>query len=283
MTTQDRIEGANLAWVTMDCGDPVRLSTFWSAVLGVAEGGRIADPPQYVMLEGQAPRQVLQFQRVTDANLPRNRLHLDLVVDDVDSATVRVEQLGGSRKSDSDFDEAGYRWRVMADPEGNEFCLVHQLGKLSGGEATEMNRRTVDDLVIQARARLDRVAPQDLLAEQAAGALLVDIRLAERRDRDGQLPGAIVIDRNVLEWRLDPASPHRRGDVAGYDQRIILVCNEGCSSSLAAATLQDLGLHRATDLIGGYQGWVRSATALAAGTRPTDRDAQDQPGEDPGV
>lgn len=83
---------------------------------------------------------------------------------------------------------------------------------------------------------------------------MVDIRPVEQRQRDGELSGAVVIDRTVLEWRLDPASPDRISDVTGYDQRIILVCDEGYSSSLAAATLQDLGLHRATDLIGGYQG-----------------------------
>jgi rhodanese-related sulfurtransferase len=119
-----------------------------------------------------------------------------------------------------------------------------------------MIRRTVDDLLADARSRIDRVSPEDLAAEQAAGALVVDVRPSEQRLRDGELPGAVVIDRNVLEWRLDPASPHRTTDVAGYDQRIILVCNEGFSSSLAAATLRDLGLHRATDLIGGYQQWV---------------------------
>ena len=89
-----------------------------------------------------------------------------------------------------------------------------------------------------------------------AGALVVDIRPVEQRQRDGELPGAVVIDRNVLEWRLDPASPHRISGMTGHGQRIILVCNEGYSSSLAAATLQDLGLHQATDLIGGYQLWV---------------------------
>jgi rhodanese-related sulfurtransferase len=78
----------------------------------------------------------------------------------------------------------------------------------------------------------------------------------EQRQRDGALPGAVVIDRNVLEWRLDPASDHCIAQVDGYDCRIIIVCNEGYSSSLAAATLQDLGLQRATDLIGGYQGWL---------------------------
>jgi len=127
--------GAKLAWVTVDCRDPVRMSTFWSALLNVGEEGRIGDPPKYVMLEGQAPRALpLQFQRVTDATLPRNRMHLDLAVDDVDRATARVEQLGGSRIPGGDLEEAGYRWRVVADPEGNEFCLVHQLGQLSGAE-----------------------------------------------------------------------------------------------------------------------------------------------------
>ncbi len=259
MGTQDRVDGTKLASVTLDCADPVRLATFWSTVLGVAEMGRIGDPPQYLMLKGQASTGLsLQFRRVTDATLPGNRLHLDLVVDDVELAAGRIEQLGGSRKPERDLDEAGYRRRVMADPEGNEFCLVYQLGPRRAVQAPETNRRTVDDLLIEARARLDRVSPEDLLAEQAAGALVVDIRPAARRDRDGELPGAIVVDRNVLEWRLDPASPDRLTEVAGYDQRIILVCNEGYSSSLAAAVLQDLGLHQATDLVGGYLDWAKS-------------------------
>ena len=117
-------------------------------------------------------------------------------------------------------------------------------------------RRTIDDLLAQCRVRLERVAPTDLSAEQRAGALLVDMRPADQRERDGPLPRAIIVDRNVLEWRLDPASPHRIEQVTGYDQRIILICNEGYSSSLAAAMLHDLGLHRATDLIGGYQAWL---------------------------
>jgi rhodanese-related sulfurtransferase len=117
-------------------------------------------------------------------------------------------------------------------------------------------RRTIDDLLEQCRARLVRVSPQDLAGEQRAGALVIDVRPADQRQRDGRLPCAIVVDRNVLEWRLDPASPHRIEQVAGYDQRIILVCNEGYSSSLAAATLHELGLHRATDLVGGYQAWL---------------------------
>lgn len=113
---------------------------------------------------------------------------------------------------------------------------------------------TIDDLLAEAREKLDRVAPEDLETERMAGALVVDIRPAEQRTRDGALPGAIVIDRNVLEWRLDPASDHRILGTA-YDRRIILVCNEGYSSSLAAATLLELGLSRATDLDGGFQAW----------------------------
>lgn len=122
----------------------------------------------------------------------------------------------------------------------------------------------VDDLLARARSRLDRVPPESLAREVAAGALVVDTRPVEQRDRDGALPGAIVVDRNVLEWRLDPTCPHRLPQVTGSDQRIIVVCNEGYSSSLAAATLRDLGLHRATDLAGGYQAWRRRGSATPA-------------------
>jgi rhodanese-related sulfurtransferase len=117
-------------------------------------------------------------------------------------------------------------------------------------------RKTIDELLAEARAGLDRVAPADLAGEQAAGALVVDIRPVEQRDRDGELPGAVVIDRNVLEWRLDPASPNRIPETA-YDRRIIIVCNQGYGSSLAAATLRELGLARATDMAGGFEAWLK--------------------------
>lgn len=116
--------------------------------------------------------------------------------------------------------------------------------------------RTIDQLLEEARARLRRVEPADLDAEAAAGALIVDIRPVEQRHRDGELPGAIVIDRNVLEWRLDPASPYRIPEATDHDRRVVVVCNQGYGSSLAAATLQDLGLVKATDLAGGFQAWV---------------------------
>jgi len=113
----------------------------------------------------------------------------------------------------------------------------------------------IDELLVRARSGLDRVQPEHLGEEIASGALIIDIRPADQRQRDGVLPSAILIDRNVLERRLDPTSPHRAPIATGHDVRLILVCNEGYSSSLAAATLQEVGLQRATDLVGGFQAW----------------------------
>jgi rhodanese-related sulfurtransferase len=115
----------------------------------------------------------------------------------------------------------------------------------------------IDVLLEDARRGLDRVRPADLATELAAGALVVDTRPIDQRSRDGDLPGALIIDRNVLEWRLDPTCPHRIPEANSPDLRIIVVCNEGYSSSLAAATLRQLGLAHATDLIGGFQAWKR--------------------------
>ena len=102
-----------------------------------------------------------------------------------------------------------------------------------------------------------RPGPADLEGVWARGGLVVDTRPVSLRDRDGALPGALVVDRNVLEWRLDPTSPHRLPEVRDHDQEVVVVCDEGYASSLAAASLQALGLHRATDLDGGYQAWLR--------------------------
>jgi rhodanese-related sulfurtransferase len=110
-------------------------------------------------------------------------------------------------------------------------------------------------LLDSARRDLDRVAPERLDDERAAGALVVDIRPESNRRSEGSLPGSVVIDRNVLEWRLDPTSPDRIKQADREDLRVILVCNEGYASSLAADTLRRLGLFRATDLDGGYRAW----------------------------
>jgi rhodanese-related sulfurtransferase len=116
----------------------------------------------------------------------------------------------------------------------------------------------VDDLLADARARIEpRVQPQDLDAERRAGALIVDTRSAAQRAADGELPGAILVERNVLEWRLDPDSPSRLEEMDGPDRRVVVVCDEGYASSLAAATLRQLGLRDVTDLAGGYHAWRR--------------------------
>ncbi len=126
------------------------------------------------------------------------------------------------------------------------------------------DRRSIEEILTEARARLDRVEPAQLASEHSDGALIIDIRPAEQRSRDGALPGAVVIDRNVLEWRLDPSCEHHIAEAVDYDTRVVIVCNEGYQSSLAAAQLRALGLHRATDLIGGFQAWL---TLTAGETR----------------
>ena len=119
---------------------------------------------------------------------------------------------------------------------------------MSSNESIEQERNSIAKILAEARRSLLRVTPEMLSGERENGTLIVDIRPVEQRQRDGDLPGAIVIDRNVLEWRLDPSSEHRIPQVTGYDIRIVVVCNEGYSSSLAAAVLQKLGLHQAVDI-----------------------------------
>jgi rhodanese-related sulfurtransferase len=110
-------------------------------------------------------------------------------------------------------------------------------------------------VLAEAAASLDRVEPDDLAAEVAAGALVVDIRPQQNREDEGLMPGAVVVDRNVLEWRLDPTSPDRIAESDDPDRRVVLFCNEGYASVLAAESLRKVGLRRATDLVGGYRAW----------------------------
>lgn len=116
-----------------------------------------------------------------------------------------------------------------------------------------------------ARAHLHRLTPAEAHEEQARGALLVDTRTEAQRARQGDLPGAVVIDRTVLEWRLDPTSADRIPEADGPDVRVIVVCRQGYSSSLAARSLQQLGLARATDVIGGVEAWLEAGLPLAQG------------------
>jgi rhodanese-related sulfurtransferase len=125
--------------------------------------------------------------------------------------------------------------------------------------------RTIEEILAASRARLVRLTPQEAFAEVSAGGVLIDIRPAAQRAEQGEIPGSTVVERNHLEWRLDPACDARLPWVTGYDHRIIVVCVDGYTSSLAAAALHDLGLHRATDVIGGCQAWAAGGLPWAAG------------------
>src|SRR5262245_9800601 len=119
---------------------------------------------------------------------------------------------------------------------------------------------TVDDLLEEARSRFRRLTPNEAAAEQLQGALLVDTRTSEQRTRDGLVPGPLVMDRPVFEWRLDQTSGPKIPEARDHDVRVIVICAEGYSSSLAAASLQDLGLTNATDVIGGFAAWKGPAS-----------------------
>ncbi len=123
----------------------------------------------------------------------------------------------------------------------------------------------VDRLLAQARAGLHRLTPAEALAAQGRGALLVDTRTEAQRRRQGEIPGALVIDRTVLEWRLDPGSPSHVPEISSTDQEVVVLCQQGYSSSLAAASLQALGLRRATDVVGGVDAWVAAGLPVHRG------------------
>jgi rhodanese-related sulfurtransferase len=129
-------------------------------------------------------------------------------------------------------------------------------------------RRTVDDLLAAARSRLARVGPHEAAAAAGDGALLVDIRSDTQRAADGAIPGALHHPRNVLEWRADPNASHHDPALSGdLGRHVILVCDAGYASSLAAATLQDLGFARATDLDGGFQAWRAAGLPVEPASR----------------
>lgn len=123
----------------------------------------------------------------------------------------------------------------------------------------------IDELLDRVREGLDRIEARDAFTAAAAGALLVDIRYAELRDRDGVIPGALVVERNELEWRLDPQGSHRAAEATSHDLLVVVICNEGYASSLAAVSLRQLGLHRATDLVGGFQAWKAEGLPVSRG------------------
>ncbi|WP_086852903.1 rhodanese-like domain-containing protein [Streptomyces coeruleofuscus] len=128
----------------------------------------------------------------------------------------------------------------------------------SGGDGSGRAQRAVgiDELLDRVRASYERIEPQEAYqAARSGDALLVDIRYAALRERDGLIPDALVVERNELEWRLDPQGSHRLPEATSHALRVVVICNEGYASSLAVQSLHQLGLHRATDLVGGFQAW----------------------------
>ena len=128
-----------------------------------------------------------------------------------------------------------------------------------GSAGREVRRRTIDSVLAEARSRLQRLTPAEAVAARADGAVVVDIRPAAQREAEGGPDGVLVVERNVLEWRFDPANEARL-PIADYDLEVIVLCQEGYTSSLAAAALQELGIWRATDVVGGWQAWRGTVT-----------------------
>jgi rhodanese-related sulfurtransferase len=127
----------------------------------------------------------------------------------------------------------------------------------------------IDEMVEQARSTFDRVTARQAWAELHAGAVLVDIRPEFQRRADGEIPGAVVIERVHLEWRCDPTSVGRVPEAADHDVRWIICCDEGYSSSLAAASLQALGLRRTTDIVDGFRAWLSAGLPVTRPAIPT--------------
>ena len=128
---------------------------------------------------------------------------------------------------------------------------------------------TPDELVERARQRIRRVEPHQLAEVVTGGGLVVDIRPAAQRSSEGEMDGAVVIERNVLEWRLDPSGASRIPEATGFSRTIVIVCSEGYASSLAADSLLQMGYGDAADLVGGYLGWRNWKTRRSAPTAPT--------------
>ena len=127
-----------------------------------------------------------------------------------------------------------------------------------------MSARTIDDVLRRARSGLRRLAPAEAAEAVASGGVLVDIRPAEQRRREGEVPDSLVVERNVLEWRFDPANSAAL-PIADHDLQVVVLCSEGYTSSLAAAALQELGVHRATDVEGGFRAWRDAGLPVAPG------------------
>jgi rhodanese-related sulfurtransferase len=139
----------------------------------------------------------------------------------------------------------------------------------------EFERRTLEDLLATAESRISRLSPAEAHSAMENGAVLIDIRSGDNRSRDGIVPGSLHIPRTVLEWRTAPDSTFRNPHVGGLDQQVILLCDHGFSTILAAAVLKDFGYGRASDVIGGFADWRDAGLPVSAA--PSRRDSPDTP------
>ena len=146
-----------------------------------------------------------------------------------------------------------YRLSYVGGPGSDSTCSILTTNLMAA----------IDEVLLRARSRLTRLEPAQAAAELAAGALLVDTRTETQRRARGEIPGAVAIDRTVFEWRLDPTSPFKIDRATDHKIRVIVICAEGYSSSLAAASLQDLGLVNATDVIGGFEAWAAAGLPVS--------------------
>jgi rhodanese-related sulfurtransferase len=128
-----------------------------------------------------------------------------------------------------------------------------------------MVTRNVEQLVDDARGEIERLSPEETFRSLRDGALLIDIRPQQQRHEHGVVPNALIIERNVLEWRLDPSSAFRIPEATGHDRHVLVLCQQGYASSLAAASLRALGYTRVGDVIGGFDAWQRAGLPVAPG------------------
>jgi rhodanese-related sulfurtransferase/quercetin dioxygenase-like cupin family protein len=157
----------------------------------------------------------------------------------------------------NEYELEGIRLVPRDDADRQAEVVDQEWGAQTGEPADRPGIQGIEEMLAAARARLRRLSPEDAHEAVATDkAVLVDIRPAEQRALEGSIPGALVVERNVIEWRFDPASDARLPVATGHDLQVIVFCSEGYASSLAAVTLQDLGLWRATDIVGGFKAWL---------------------------
>ncbi|MFE4455888.1 winged helix-turn-helix domain-containing protein, partial [Nocardia tengchongensis] len=170
----------------------------------------------------------------------------------------------------SGCDRCGYTCAVAVERTAHARVVELPATAISASpHALSQSAPTIEDIAERARAQLDRLSPAHAYAEMLSGALLVDIRQEHLRRCDGDIPGALVLERNVLEWRLDPRGEHRIPEADNNQIRVILICPHGSVSSIAAVSLRSIGLHRSTDVIGGFVAWRKAGLPVVPQFTPT--------------